>query len=191
MQEQSLSKKIDIGLFGVYVLIISLSVLFAASIVGFIIIGARFEAWPPEGTPPFPIGLWFSTVVLLISSATIYLSLRAINRGKIRVFKGLILLTLFLGFAFLGLQVFNWAQLLRLGVTAKSHLFGFMFYVLTVLHAAHVLGGLVPLTIVTKNAVREVYTQNFHPGLTYTSIYWHFLDIVWVIIFILLFISWR
>ena len=62
-----------------------------------------------------------------------------------------------------------------------------MFYVLTALHAAHVIGGLIPLIVVYIKARRGRYSRNFHPGVRYVTAYWHFLDVVWVLLFLVLY----
>ena len=96
---------------------------------------------------------------------------------------------LFLDACFLFLQTFNWIEFYR-AIPAGTQLQGAylgMFFVLTGLHAAHVMGGLIPLGIVIAFAEKGRYSRNFHPGVRYSTIYWHFLDVVWVILFSLLY----
>ena len=93
-----------------------------------------------------------------------------------------------LGLSFLVMQVHNWSTLITSGVTPKNGLYGFTFFFLTALHAVHVIGGLIPLGLVTKRAWASVYSSSRHAGVTYCAFYWHFLDAVWVIMFIVMFL---
>ncbi len=96
-----------------------------------------------------------------------------------------LLLTLALGLLFLLMQSINWLEIWR-EVSQEQHRSKFMttFYILTGLHAAHVLGGLIPLIVVFIKSLRQVYSRNFHPGVRYCAIYWHFLDVAWIVIFV-------
>jgi cytochrome c oxidase subunit 3 len=68
-------------------------------------------------------------------------------------------------------------------VTPSANLYGFTFYMLTGLHAAHVIGGLALLAIVTVRAFCGRYSANAHAGVLYSTMYWHFLDGVWLVMF--------
>jgi cytochrome c oxidase subunit 3 len=85
---------------------------------------------------------------------------------------------------FLLLQGANWLEFyLKIRATPLEGAYLGMFYVLTGLHAAHVVGGLIPLGIVIYRAGRGRYSRNFHPGVRYVTAYWHFLDVVWCVLF--------
>ena len=99
------------------------------------------------------------------------------------------LLTTMLGVAFLASQTVNWFALVAAKLTAKTNLYGFTFYMLTGLHAAHVVGGVIPLGVVTVRAWRGRYSSSFHPGVRYCGIYWHFLAAVWLVLFIMLVVA--
>ena len=66
------------------------------------------------------------------------------------------------------------------GVGIQSNLWAWTFYVLTALHALHVLGGILPMAVVTRNALQHRYTPENHRGVTYVGMYWHFLDVAWL-----------
>ena len=68
-------------------------------------------------------------------------------------------------------------------MTANSSLYGFTFYMLTGLHGVQVIGGLIPLAVVTFQAFRGRYTATDHRGVTYGAMYWHFLDGMWLVMF--------
>ncbi|MFH0982206.1 MAG: cytochrome c oxidase subunit 3 [Planctomycetota bacterium] len=72
--------------------------------------------------------------------------------------------------------------------TASTGMYMFSFYLLTGLHGAHVIGGLVPLTVVTTKAFRGRYTRDYYPGVKYVAMYWHFLDVVWLVMFVVIFL---
>jgi len=177
------------GKLGMGLLILSLSVLFAASITGYLIVRGRAEAWPPAGMPRLPRGLWISTLLILASSATVESALRAIRAGRKPELQRGILLTTLLGFTFLVNQSVNWWGLIRVQFTAAANLYAFTFYMLTGLHAAHVIGGLVPLAVVTRRAYAGSYTAERHEGVLYCRMYWHFLAVVWLVMFVLLFLA--
>ncbi|HOJ61667.1 MAG TPA: heme-copper oxidase subunit III [bacterium] len=177
------------GRLGMFFFIASLSMLFAASLIGYLAVRLPQENWPPEDMPRLPAGLWFSTAVILLSSAAIQLALRRIRAGDTAGLRKWLWITNGLGYVFLISQTVNWTQLILLRVTASVNLYAFTFFMLTGLHALHVLGGLIELGIVTRKAYRGIYTAAYHPGVEYSAIYWHFLDVVWIIMFALLVIA--
>ncbi|HUK14494.1 MAG TPA: heme-copper oxidase subunit III [Thermoanaerobaculaceae bacterium] len=174
------------GRLGIKLMVLALSMLFAASMLGYLIIRSRASAWPPPGMPRLPGALWISTAIILVSSATMQGAVRAARSGLTRALKWRLLLTTVLGLAFLTSQTLNWFSLVAVKVTARVNLYGFTFYLLTGLHAAHVVGGLIPLGVVTTRAWRGRYSAEFHPGVEYCKIYWHFLAVVWLVMFTLL-----
>ncbi len=181
---------LKVGYAGMLVFIASLSILFGATIVAFIVIGLGNREWRPEDLPSLPITFWLSTFLIVLSSFTFRMALKSLRGRRFTSFKSLIWLTLLLGIAFLVNQSFSWFQLARTGITAKSSLYGFTFYLLTGIHYLHVLGGLVPLWVVTSKSASGPFSPSYYAKATYTSIYWHFLDVVWVLIFVCLLIFW-
>lgn len=177
---------LGVGLLGMKLLVVALSMLFAASIVGYLIIRSRAAAWPPPGMPRLPGTLWVSTLIIVVSSLTMQSAVRAAKADRQGALRTAMLLTTILGVAFLVSQTLNWFVLVAANLTAKTNLYGFTFYMLTGLHAAHVVGGVIPLAVVTARAWRGRYSAAFHPGVQYCAIYWHFLAAVWVVLFTLL-----
>lgn len=159
----------------------SLGMLFAASMVAYLVIRVRADAWPPPGMPSLPGGLWFGTALLLASSGTVEWARRSIRAGK-TAGPGMAA-TWLLGVAFLVAQWLNWQALLAAEVSAATNLYGFTFYTMTGLHGLHVIGGLLPMTFVTVQAFRGTYTAGRHRGVTYSAVYWHFLGVVWLVMF--------
>jgi cytochrome c oxidase subunit III len=177
---------IGTGRLGVKLLVLALSMLFAASIVGYLVIRSRAAVWPPPGVPRLPGTLWISTLIIVISSFTMQSAVRAARTDRRRPLGTWMLLTTLLGVAFLVSQTVNWFALVAANLTARTNLYGFTFYMLTGLHAAHVVGGVIPLGVVTARAWRGHYSSASHPGVEYCAIYWHFLAAVWLVLFTLL-----
>jgi cytochrome c oxidase subunit III len=179
-----------IGAMGMYMLVIALGMLFAASIVGYLVIRSLHQPWPPPGFPVLPRTLWLSTLVILLASATIHKALSAVRRGELPATSRNLVLTLLLGLAFLGLQAWAWYQIVvQIQIPAEqSGPYLKLFYVLTGLHAVHVVGGLIALLVVARRALAGRYSVAYHPGVRYSAIYWHFLDAVWCVLFIVVYL---
>ena len=194
------------GAMGVGLLVFSLSVLFASSLIGYLYIRAQA---PVVAHLHLPSLLWVSTTVLLISSITMHAGLRAIQHGRESQLTWNLAATFGLGLLFLILQtisavdIFHAMQLsdmamARVGIgntgglasglkpVVQAHVLIAAFYVFTALHALHVIGGLIPLGAVLRRAIKGGYSRNYYPGVRYCSIYWHFLDAVWLVIFVVL-----
>ncbi len=171
------------GVLGMWIFLATLAVLFLAAIVGYLVVRLKATDWPPPGMPRLPAGLWLATFVLLAASATIHGSLRAIRLGERTASTRWLAGTLGLGMAFLAVQSWNWWGLIRLHLTAGSNLYAFTFFMLTGLHAAHVVGGIALLAVVLARASRGRYGSGHHPGITYAAMYVHFLDAIWLVLF--------
>ncbi|MFZ5803537.1 MAG: cytochrome c oxidase subunit 3 [Acidobacteriota bacterium] len=171
------------GRLGMRLFLLSLSVLFTASMVGILVVRAKAATWPPEGAPPLPAGLWLSTGLILLSSWTLSAGFRRFSPGAGKVAANYLLVTNVLALVFLGNQVLNWQALWPAFAARATALYAFSFFLLTVLHALHVLGGVVSLAVVTVKARRARLTLQ---GLSYAATYWHFLTVVWLVIFALL-----
>jgi len=171
------------GVLGMWVFLAMLAVLFLASIVGYLVVRLKATDWPPPGMPRLPSGLWLATFVLLAASVTIHRALRAIRAGERAASTRWLATTLALALAFVAVQSWNWLGLIRAHVTAASNLYAFTFFMLTGLHAAHVMGGIALLAVVLARSIRGRYGSGHHPGFTYAAMYWHFLDAVWLLLF--------
>ena len=177
------------GALALTLFLMALAMFFAASVVGFLLIRARQPEWPPAGSPPLPSGLWLATLVLVAGSAAAQAALGAIRRGSQRGLRTGLVATLALTVLFLGVQAANWSALAREGLTPGRNLFGFAFYILTGMHAAHVVGGLVVLVLVAVKALRGGYSAGYHPGVRSVTAYTHFLTVVWIVMFGVVFLT--
>lgn len=161
----------------------SLSMGFGALIVAYIVLRAQSETWPPPGTPPLPAGLWLSTGAILASSGTMLMATASVRRGRVRGMQLALVATLGLALVFLVSQGVNWGLAVAARMPPGLNVFSVLFYLLTGLHGAHVLGGLVPLVVTTFRAYLGRYTSERHAGLHYCALYWHFVDVVWLVLF--------
>lgn len=174
---------------GMMLFLLSLAILFAASLVGFLVIRIITARQWPSDFPSLPRVLWLSTVVLILSSITIQWAVNSAKRGRSSGIQAGMLLTTILGFAFLALQIFagtSWLSVVseRWGESEAYRFALASFYVLTGLHAVHVIAGLIPMTVVTLGAFTGRYGPDHHAGVTYCAMYWHFLDVVWIILLV-------
>jgi cytochrome c oxidase subunit 3 len=157
----------------------SLGMLFGGALVGYLVIRLRSSEWPAAA---LPAGLWISTALALLLSAALVMAERAIRSGRARGLTWLLALALGLAIAFLGAQLGNWMQMAADSALPQQSLAAFGFWILTVLHAAHVLLGLVPLVVVLLRAAGGRYTTADHEGVHLLAMYWHFLAATWVVI---------
>jgi heme/copper-type cytochrome/quinol oxidase subunit 3 len=139
--------------------------------------------------PPFPEDVYnipFTSVtsfILLMSSLTMVLALAAIQRGDYRRLRIWLLATALFGSTFIGGQVFEFTEFYREGLTLSSNLFGSTFFVLTGLHGAHVTGGIIWLLSLWGLAAQGRLTSADSEKVEYAGLYWHFVDVVWIVIF--------
>ena len=130
-----------------------------------------------------------NTFVLITSSVSMVLALSAMQDGRLPAFRNFMLLTIGLGFVFLGIKSYEYMHKISEGITITSSLFGSFYFTLTGLHALHVIGGLVFNTYVLVEGLKGRIITPEHPDrLEYAGLYWHFVDIVWVFLFPLIYL---
>lgn len=123
------------------------------------------------------------TVLLLSSSLTIWLSERGLRAGNLGQARLWLFATVALGLAFLVGQGYEWTSLFDEGITIRSGLFGTTFFTLTGFHGFHVLMGLVALIILASFLAAGRIRGPHSSALETVSLYWHFVDIVWIVVF--------
>ena len=134
---------------------------------------------PPGGHLDLPLAAVL-TVILVVSSFTMQFGVWAIRRGdtgKLKLWTGI---TLLLGITFLAGQLYDYSQL---GFGIADGVFGTVFYTLTGFHGAHVFGGAVGLAIILARSLRGQFSGQNHVAVEAVSIYWHFVDVVWIALF--------
>jgi heme/copper-type cytochrome/quinol oxidase subunit 3 len=124
-----------------------------------------------------------SSFVLLASSLTMVLALAAIQRGEIGRMRVWLLATALLGMTFVGGQVYEFTSFYREGLTLSTNLFGTTFYVLTGFHGTHVGVGILMLLSLVSMSFTGRITPRDTMAVELVGLYWHFVDIVWIVIF--------
>jgi heme/copper-type cytochrome/quinol oxidase subunit 3 len=142
--------------------------------------------WPPQGVEGLDIVLpSIGTALLLASSFPMHWASAGIRKGNQRQLVLGLAATIGIGVVFLCLQVYEY---FHVSFTPSSHVFGSVFFTLTGFHGAHVLIGLVMLGFVLWHATRGRYTAQEHFGVTAGEMYWHFVDVVWIVLFVMLYL---
>ena len=168
----------------------SVVMLFGATILGLLAIRLDSSTWP-ENLPHLPGVVWTSTVILCLSSVTtMQWAVVASRHGRPRSTRWAVGLTLLLGLGFLYFQTLAWIEwndAIRIMIdeaqAAQLALTG--FNVLTAIHAAHVIGGLIPLIVIAWGSSSSPGDQTVQ-GIHYTAMYWHCLDAIWLALVITL-----
>jgi cytochrome c oxidase subunit III len=169
---------------GMTVALAGILMFFMALVSAFIVRkGFPNSGWQPLAPPPI---LWFNTAVLVVSSVTIAFARRRLEGGKLASFRAWWWLTTGLGLLFLGGQIVAWRQLLAQGVYVTTNPSSSFFYLFTAAHGLHLLGGVIALVAV---AVREPRHLTRSTAVEVTGIYWHFMDGLWVFLFLILFLG--
>ena len=133
-----------------------------------------------------PVMFWYSTIVIIASSATLFISQQAFKQREMSRYRNLVVITLLLGTLFILLQVFGFKQLWENGLTLQKNVSFSFLYVIVGLHALHVLGGLVALIVLFAKAFSsKVRNYNIVP-IEVISTYWHFVDVLWIYLLIFL-----
>jgi cytochrome c oxidase subunit III len=176
------SSRVDSATLGMLLFIASEIMLFGSffTIYFFDRVVAGPAEWPP---PPFHLPVFVAgvnTVVLVTSSFTIHWALQGIKRGNRAAMKAGLVLTIALGLTFLLTQVREYS---RIGFAPHDGAFGSTFFGLTGLHGAHVFVGLTILTFCAIRAFRGHFTPEEHHGVEISGIYWHFVDVMWIVFY--------
>jgi cytochrome c oxidase subunit 3 len=176
------SSRVDSSTLGMLLFIASEIMLFGSffTIYFFVRVVNNAPEWPPEGfhLPVYVAGV--NTIILLTSSFTMHWALQAIKRGNRAGLQAGLVLTLALGLVFLLTQAREYS---RVGFSPSDGAFGSVFYGLTGLHGAHVFVGLTLLTFATIRAFRGHFTAEDHRGVEIPGIYWHFVDVMWIVVY--------
>jgi cytochrome c oxidase subunit III len=137
--------------------------------------------WPPPGFHRPVFVAFLNTLILVTSSGTIHWATTSIKKGNRAGLQAGLVLTFCLGLTFLSLQIIEFH---RLGFNTSDTSFAATFFGLTGLHGAHVFVGLTILLIMTIRAFRGHFSPEHHHGVEIGAIYWHFVDVMWVIVFV-------
>lgn len=175
---------------GMLLFIVSEIMFFGGLFAAYFSLRTSAAVWPPEGNEAFLLheealfpGLL--TLLLLISSLTCQIAVWRIRRGDRVGMNRALFMTVVIGIMFLIGQVYDYTQL---GFGVADGTFGGTFYVLTGFHGAHVLGGVLMLGVCLYRGGLGQFSAQHHDMVEATSIYWHFVDVVWLLLFSLIYL---
>ena len=178
------------GQVGMYSLIAAEAAIFTIFVVAYLFyIGKSLSGPMPSEVLSPPI---FYTVCLLSSSLTIHFAAKNLRGGKARVFAAWWLLTIILGATFLYGTASEWQRLIyKDGLTITTNLFGTTYYSLVGLHGFHVIVGLLALSTVMVLTILGAVKEEHAERIDVLSLYWHFVDAVWVVVFTVVYVIGR
>jgi heme/copper-type cytochrome/quinol oxidase subunit 3 len=171
---------------GFWVFVSSECLFFGAFISTYFLYRGRDTAYLGGPKPREVFNIPFTSVtsfILLMSSLTMVLALAAIQRGDQRRLRIWLLATALFGLTFVGGQVFEFTEFYREGMQLKTNLFSTTFFTLTGLHGAHVTVGIIWLLMLWGRSMQGRLHQEHAEGIEIAGLYWHFVDIVWIVIF--------
>jgi len=185
--EEGLSR----GMAGMVLFIASEIMLFGGLFAGYFFVRQQAETWPPEAVEhELDVSVAAVLSAILISSSIVaHIGILGIKGNRRVQFKLGIAMAIILGTAFIGGQIAEWFTLMDEGLTAGSTVYGSSFYVITGFHGAHVIVGLCMLVVVFVRAIWNDFTPTRHLFADAAVLYWHFVDVVWVFVFTVLYVT--
>jgi cytochrome c oxidase subunit III len=178
----NVSSRVEAQFLGMLLFIISEVMLFGAFFTAYFFIRVVAEAgwFPIDGKELPKVIAGVNTAVLVSSSFTMHWALEGARRGNRRAMQVGLLTTALLGLTFLSVQI---NEYIHIGFAPSDNAQGTIFYGLTGLHGAHVFIGLTLLTFATTRAFRGHFSPKEHRGVEVPGIYWHFVDVMWIIVY--------
>lgn len=177
----------DYRVTGVIVFLIAEAMIFLGLFTAYLTFRSVAPTWPPEGTPELELLLpGVNTIILIASSFVIHNADVAVKQNNVKGLRLWFGITAVMGAIFLVGQLYEYFHL-EFGL--KTNLFASTFYVLTGFHGLHVLFGLMLiLGVLWRSRIPNHYSSTSHFGVEAAEIYWHFVDVVWIVLFILLYL---
>ncbi|WP_448525570.1 cytochrome c oxidase subunit 3 [Parathermosynechococcus lividus] len=179
----------DFRVLGLLVFLISESLMFGGLFAAYLLLRGLNEQWPPEGTEVELLVPTINTIILISSSFVIHYGDVAIKKDDVQGMRKWYWITAAMGLVFLAGQLYEY---LNLGYGLRTNIFSNCFYVMTGFHGLHVLiGVLLILGVLWRSRRPGHYGAHKHTGVAMAEIYWHFVDVIWIILFTLLYILTR
>lgn len=177
----------DHRLFGLVLFLIAESAIFLGLFTAFLIYRSVMPVWPPEGTPELELLLpGINTIILISSSFVMHKGQDAIKKNDVKGLQVWFAITAVMGAIFLAGQLYEYFHL-EFGL--KTNLFASAFYVLTGFHGLHVTFGLLLiLAVLWRSLKKEHYSSESFFGVEAAELYWHFVDVVWIVLFTLVYL---
>jgi len=166
---------------------VSMTMMFAGITSAFVVSKSRAD-WLKDFQ--LPIAFYFSTAAIIGCSVTFHLAKKAIQKNNQNATTTFLLATLALGIGFVILQFVGFGQIVANGyyfTGAESSITTTFLYIVTVVHLAHLAGGLISLLIIIYNHFKQKYNSTQTLGIELGAMYWHFLDLLWVYLFLFLY----
>ena len=184
---------------GMLLFITSEVMFFGGLFAAYFSLRANAPQWPPidpnsTAIPPEPFHLAIlpfvgpATVLLILSSFSCQWAVWAIRRDDRTVFVRGMTVTVILGIVFLGMQMADYALLGSEGLTLSSGTYGTTYFTLTGFHGAHVFGGVIMLGVMLYRGMAGQFTSRHYDAVEGASLYWHFVDVVWILLFSVLYL---
>jgi cytochrome c oxidase subunit 3 len=180
---------------GMLLFITSEVMFFSGLFAAYFNVRANAAQWPPinpETGEQFHLAIFPfvgpATVLLILSSFTCQFGVWAIRRGDRTLFLRNFAVTFVLGVVFLMMQGIDYALLASEGITLSAGTFGTTYFTLTGFHGAHVFGGVIMLAVVLYRGMAGQFSPRHHDAVEAASLYWHFVDVVWILLFSLLYL---
>jgi cytochrome c oxidase subunit 3 len=168
---------------GMKLFLVSEGFLFGSLFWTYYYLRALTPGWPPHHPEALLAGI--NTAILLAGSGTVQAGLRAIRKGREKTLSASLLVTGILGAIFVGITIWEWAHE---GFTSSTDAYGSIFFTLTGFHAFHVSGGVALMLVLFRRSLRHGFSADNPIAVEVGSMYWHFIDAVWILVFTTIFI---
>lgn len=176
----------DLRVWGLLTFLASESLMFGGFFATYLIFRAGAAEWPPAETEVELLVPAINTIILVSSSFIIHLGDVAIKKSNIAGLRFWYIVTAIMGAVFLGGQIYEYRTL---GYGLTTNVFANCFYLMTGFHGLHVFVGLLLiLGVLWRSRLPNHYNQTHHVGVEMAEIYWHFVDIIWIVLFTLIYI---
>ncbi|MBP6669263.1 MAG: cytochrome c oxidase subunit 3 [Gemmatimonadales bacterium] len=177
--------RVPSGRFAMWWVIASEIVIFGGLIASYVLYRIRYPGWAEFAHhTSTPLGA-LNTLVLLTSSYTVVLAHQASGRGDLAAVRKYLYITIGFGAMFLVVKSFEYTHEIRAGFTPTANLFWSFYYTMTGLHASHVIAGMIAMAVVSRQAGRGRHLHRVEMA----GLYWHFVDVVWIFLFPLLYLA--
>lgn len=171
---------------GVIVWLASELMFFSGLFAAFYTLKSATRVWPPAGDKLDVVSVGIATLVLVMSSATMQMAVHRTTKGDKTGFLGWLALTFALGALFDGMQASDW---IGRNFPISQNAWTSCFYVLTGIHALHVIGGLIGMIVMGARAAKsKKFGHHTLPAVEFLSYYWHFVDVVWIALYTSIFL---
>ena len=184
------------GMMGMYIFLASEVMFFGSLFATYFYLVGSHPTWPPtppSNKPEYYVSWWpipfFNTIWLLSSGVTAHFGLEGLAHDRRRQFFILWTATILLGVIFELGQVYEFVNAFQRGLNLTANSFASAFFLMTGFHGAHVLGGLILLVLILYRATRGQFSSRNHVGPGAVTLYWHFVDVVWIFLFGILYLG--